>query len=176
MSVLSAALTKNFAIGPLHLDNTALLQFSSRQDIVPVPTLALNARWYFQFVVQWDESKTNKVMEMQIGADAYYNTKWYAPRYNPNIGVFYNQREELYNNGPWFDLFINIQWKRACLFIKYQNAGKGWPMKKFDYFSSDRYIITQNGTDGLKLGLYWPFYTEPGTGKSSGGSSKGGRR
>ena len=34
----------------------------------------------------------------------------------------------------------------------------------------------QNGTDGLKLGLYWPFYTEPGTGKSSGGSSKGGRR
>ena len=177
MSVLSAALTKNFAIGPLHLDNTALLQFSSRQDIVPVPTLALNARWYFQFVVQWDESKTNKVMEMQIGADAYYNTKWYAPRYNPNIGVFYNQREELYNNGPWFDLFINIQWKRACLFIKYQNAGKGWPMKKFDYFSSDRYIITQNGTDGLKIGLYWPFYTEPGTGKSGGGSSsKGGRR
>ena len=31
MSVLSAALTKDFAFGPVHLDNRALLQFSSNQ-------------------------------------------------------------------------------------------------------------------------------------------------
>ena len=31
-----------------------------------------------------------------------------------------------------------------------------------DYFSADRYIVTQNGMDGLKFGVYWPFYTQPG--------------
>ena len=56
---------------------------------------------------------------------------------------------------------MNVQWKRACIFIKYQNAGGGWPMDKFDYFSADRYIVTQNGIDGLKIGIYWPFYAQP---------------
>ena len=161
MSVLTASLRKEFVLGPLHLDNRALFQMSSNQVVVPVPTLALNLRYYFQFVVQRDDLG-RKVLEMQIGANGFYNTEWYSPAWNPNIGVFYNQRSRTYNNGPYFDVFINCQWKRAVIFIKYQNAGGGWPMTKFDYFSADHYIVTKNGIEGLKLGVYWPFYTQPG--------------
>lgn len=161
MSVLSAYLRKEFVFGPVHLDNKALLQFSSNSEVLPLPAAAFNLRWYFEFVVQRNADKTSNVMVMQIGANAYYNTPWNSPAWNPNIGVFYNQNERLYTNGPYFDAFINIQWKRACIFIKYQNAGGGWPMDKLDYFSADRYIVTQNGIDGLKLGIYWPFYTQP---------------
>ena len=121
----------------------------------------LNLRYYFEFVVQKDASKTRDIMTMQIGANAFYNSKWNSPSWNPNLGVFYNQTERLYNNGPYFDAFINIQWKRACIFLKYQNAGGGWPMKKFDYFSSDNRIVTTNGMDGFKIGIYWPFYAQP---------------
>ena len=32
-------------------------------------------------------------------------------------------------------------------------------MKKNDYFSADRYIVTQRM---IKLGVFWPFYTQPG--------------
>lgn len=160
MSVLTASLRKEFVLGPLHLDNKALLQFSSNQEVVPVPTLALNLRYYLQFVVQRDDLRRN-VMVMQIGANGYYNTKWYSPAWNPNLGVFFNQRENQYNNGPYLDLFVNVQWKRACIFIKYQNFGNGWPMKKADYFSADHYIVTKSGIEGLKLGVYWPFYTQP---------------
>lgn len=162
MSVLSASLQKNFRIGMLHLDNQVLMQLSSKPDVVPVPSLAANLRWYIQFVAQKAENKVDNVMEMQIGANAYMNTPWYAPAFNPALGVFYNQNERQYTNGPWFDIFVNIQWKQACLFIKYQNAGMGWPMKKRDYFSADRYVITENGMSGLKLGIYWPFYAHPG--------------
>ena len=167
MSVLAAGLRKDFAFGPVHLDHRALFQLSSDPEVLPLPAAAFNFRYYFQFVVQRNELRQN-VMVMQIGADAYYNTRWYSPAWNPNLGVFYNQTERSYTNGPYFDLFINVQWKRACLFVKYQNAGGGWPMRKFDYFSADRYIVTQNGMDGLKIGICWPFYTQP-TGQPRGG-------
>ncbi|MBQ0127238.1 MAG: putative porin [Bacteroidales bacterium] len=177
MSVLSADLRKDFAFGPFHLDNKALFQLSSDQEVLPLPTLALNLRWYFQFVLQKDETKTKNILVMQVGANAFCNTAWYAPAWNPALGVFHNQNKELYNNGPFFDVFINAQWKRAVIFIKYQNAGGGWPMRKADYFSADHYIVGTNGMNGLKLGLYWPFYTQPHHNKKmSSGASGGGAR
>ena len=160
MSVLSASLRKEFVLGPVHLDHRALLQVSSNPEVLPLPTAAFNLRYYLQFVVQRDEQRRN-VMVMQVGADAYANTPWYSPAWNPNLGVFYNQTEREYTNGPYFDVFVNVQWKRACVFVKYQNAGGGWPLRRRDYFSADRYIVTKSGMEGLKFGVYWPFYTQP---------------
>ena len=168
MSVLSASLTKNIALGPLHLDNRVLFQVSSNQDVVPVPTLAANARWYLQFDI------SHGVMQMQLGANAWYNTKYYSPAWNPAYGVFYNQKYEKYNNGPVIDAFVNVQWKRACIFVKLENAGQGWPMDKFDYFSAHRYIRTQRA---LKFGVYWPFYLQPNQNNTvSAGSGLSGSR
>ncbi len=160
MSILSAHLRKEFVFGPLHLDNKILLQYSSDQNIVPVPNLALNLRYYLQFVLQKNDLGNN-ILAMQVGANAFYNTAWNSPSWNPALGVFHNQNERSYTNGPYFDVFFNFQWKRACIFVKYQNAGQGWPMSKSDYFSADRYIVTQRGFDGLKIGIYWPFYIQP---------------
>lgn len=158
MSVLTASLRKEFVAGPVHFDNKALLQFSSNPEVLPLPTLALNLRWYAQFVVQRYPDKIHNVMEMQVGINAFYNTQWFAPAWNPVLGVFHNQNKCLYENGPYFDIFLNIQWKRACLFIKYQNFGTGWPMESKDYFTAHNYIGTQDGGDGLKIGIFWPFW------------------
>ena len=169
MSVISASLRKDFVFGPVHLDNRILVQYSSEPDILPLPLVALNLRWYVQFPVQ------KGVMEMQIGANGFYNTQWYSPSWNPALGVFHNQNKHLYENGPYLDLFVNVQWKRLCLFIKYQNIGRGWPMDRKDYFTADRYIYTIDGMEGLKLGMYWPFYfsTDRSLTHSGGGSSGG---
>lgn len=157
MSVVSASLRKEFVAGPMHFDNRLLFQYSSQPDVVPVPSVAANLRWFAQFVVQRDEER-NKVLEMQIGINAFWNTAWYAPAWNPALGVFYNQNVNQYQNGPYFDIFLNAQWKRCTIFLKYQNFGRGWPMQRKDYFTADRYIYTTDGTDGLKLGIFWPFY------------------
>ena len=152
MSILSADLHKEFVLGILHLDNRLLFQLSSNSDVVPLPKLAVNLKYFVQFNI------SQGVLLMQIGADGYYNTAWHSPAWNPALGVFHNQVENTYNNGPYVDAFVNMQWKRATIFIKYENANQGWPMKKYDYFSADRYIITQRA---VKLGIYWPFYTQP---------------
>ena len=46
MHVLTASVTKNFKIGPLHLDNRIMFQVSSKQNVVPLPKLALDLRYY----------------------------------------------------------------------------------------------------------------------------------
>lgn len=168
VSVFNVALTKNFKLWGLHFDNQALFQLSSNENVIPLPMVAVNARWYWQFNV------VKKVMQMQIGANVTYNTNWYAPGYSPALGMFYNQKVEKYGNCPYIDAFVNIQWKRACIFVKFVNVGMGWPMEHADYFSAHGYIRPQRA---FKLGIFWPFYMQPGRNKSvgnAGGSSAGG--
>ena len=152
MSILSADLHKELVLGILHLDHRLLFQLSSNQDVIPLPMLAANLRYFLQFNI------SGGAMIMQLGANGFYNTEWNSPAWNPALGVFHNQTKNRYTNGPYIDAFVNMQWKRATIFIKMENVGMGWPMKKFDYFSADRYIVTQRV---LKLGIYWPFYTQP---------------
>ncbi len=149
VSIMSAYLEKNFKLWVLHFDNRALFQLSSNQDAVPLPTLALNLRYYFQFNIVKD------VMSMQIGLNALFNTKYYAQTYSPDLGVFYNQNQEKIGSTPYFDAFVNVQWKRACVFVKYTNTFIGWPDS--DYFSAYHYIKPQHG---IKFGIFWPFYVQ----------------
>ncbi len=152
VSVFKLALNKNFKLWGLHFDNRVLFQTTSNKDIIPLPMVAIDARWYWQFNV------VRNVMQMQIGADVTYNTQWYAPGYSPALGTFFNQQTEKYGNCPYIDAFVNIQWKRACIFVKLVNAGMGWPMDSADYFSAHGYIRPQRA---LKFGIFWPFYLQP---------------
>ena len=172
MSVISANLHKDFQLWKFHLENRATLQFSSNQDVMPLPLLALNLRWYFQFDV------VKNVMKMQIGANGLFTTKWHAPAFNPVVGVFHNQTEREYGNCPYIDAFVNIQWKRVSLFVKAINVNMGWPCKQTDYFTAAGYIAPQRA---IKFGIKWPFwvlskpYKSSSTGVSGGGAAGGGR-
>ncbi len=152
MSVLSAMMYKNFTVGKLHFDHKALFQMSSNEDVIPLPKLAANIRYYIQIPVK-------DAMKMQLGANVWYYTAWHLPSWSPALGVFHNQKELEYGDSPYVDAFANFQWKRCCLFVKYENANMGWPMKHADYFSANHYIRT---TRTVKIGVYWPFYTQPG--------------
>ena len=171
MSVFTAGITKNFTLGIVHLDNSALFQASSNQDVLPLPMLAVNLRWYLQFNIV-----DPKVLKMQLGINAHYNTLWYAPAFNPVAGVFMNQKQEQYGNCPTFDIFANLQWKKACIFLRFENAGRGWPKDNRDYFTAHRYIAAPAS---FKFGICWPFYPRLGAAKtlseraSSGGMGGG---
>ena len=165
MSVITASLRKEFKLWKFHLDNNVLFQYSSRPDVVTLPMLALNLRYYLQFDV------VKQVMQMQIGAHGLYTTEWYAPSYNPVLGVFHNQHENKYGNCPYIDAFVNVQWKRVSLFVKFVNVNMGWPCKKPDYFTADGYINTQRA---FKFGISWPFWVFPGQSGATGSTSRQG--
>ena len=169
MSIAKIYLMKNFRLWKLHFDNTALFQISSNEKVLPLPMVALNLRWYLQFNV------VKNVMQMQIGGNITYNTAWYAPAYNPALGQFITQNSEKFGNSPYADAFINIQWKRACIFVKLVNANMGWPLNSADYFSAAGYIRPEKA---IRFGVYWPFYLQPNKNSSvsgKAGGSMGGR-
>lgn len=149
MSILTASLRKDFKIGILHLNNQALFQLSSNQEVMPLPKFALKLRYYIELPVVKD------VLQMQIGANVTFNTKYYAPAYSPALGMFYNQQDEEIGDNPYIDAFVNLQWKRASIFVKYINAAQGWPTS--DYFSAYRYLQPETA---LKFGIHWPFYKQ----------------
>ncbi|MCF0178289.1 MAG: putative porin [Bacteroidales bacterium] len=146
VSVLSVGLEQNVKLWLFHLDHRLLFQISSQQDVIPLPKFTANLRYYIQFPV------VKNVMTMQIGANGIFNTKYYKPGYMPDLGVFYNQHAEECGNNPYFDIFVNAQWKRLSIFVKYTNTFYGSPNR--DYFSAYRYIRADRR---LKLGIFWPF-------------------
>ena len=147
-SVELPMLRKDFTVWHLHFDNQVLFQLTSAPaEVLPLPKLTLNLRWYFDIDV------VKNVMNMQIGVNAIANTLWYAPTYSPDLGQFYAQNNERIGLVPYCDIFANIQWKRACIFLKFTNAFQDWPSS--DYFSAYHYV---KQTRGFKFGILWPFY------------------
>ncbi len=167
MSVMTASLRKDFQLWKFHFDHRALFQLSSDSEVMPLPMLALNLRYYFEFDV------VKNAMRMQIGANGTFTTKWYAPAYNPVLGVFHNQNKEQFGNCPYIDMFVNVQWKRVSVFVKAVNVNMGWPNENADYFTAAGYIAPQRA---IKIGVTWPFYVQSGknTTSANGSNAAGG--
>lgn len=148
VSLTSVYARKDFRVGGLHLDHRVLLQWSTNQEVVPVPLLSAFLSYYYEFWVVRD------VLRLQIGLDGRYNTRYYAPGYNPALSVYYNQREEEVGNYPYLDAFAMAKWKRMRIFLKYQHVNKGL-FGNGEYFSAARYPLNPGM---FKIGISWGFY------------------
>jgi len=150
VNIITATLSQDIKFWYVRLENRLLFQFSSHPDIIPLPLVAANLRYYLEIPVVKD------VMTAQIGADITFHTAYYMNAYNPALGQFHVQREAKYGNTPYIDAFVNLKWKRATIYVKYLNAAQGWPTG--DYFSAPHYIRPQRV---VKIGITWPFYVQP---------------
>ncbi len=148
VSLTSVYVRKDFRIAGLHLDHRVLLQWSSNQEVIPVPLLSAFVSYYYEFWVKRD------VLRMQFGADCRFNTEYYAPGYNPALSAFYNQREVEVGNYPYTDLFIMAKWKRMRIFLKYQHIN-------FNLFGGNKYFSAAYyplNPGMFKMGISWGFY------------------
>ena len=148
VSLTSVYARKDFRIGGLHLDHRALLQWSTDQEVVPVPLLSAYLSYYYEFWAVRD------VLRLQIGLDGRYNTKYYAPGFNPALSAFYNQREIEVGGYPYVDAFLMAKWKRMRIFLKYQHVNKGL-FGNGAYFSAANYPLNPGM---FKIGISWGFY------------------
>ncbi len=148
VSLTGVYLRKDFRLGGFHLDNRVLLQWSTNEEVAPVPMAAAYLSYYYEFWV------TRNVLRVQLGLDGHYTTKYYAPSYNPALSAYYNQRELEVGGYPYVDAFLMGKWKRMRIFIKYQHLNKGL-FGSGAYFSAAGY--PQN-PGMFKLGISWGFY------------------
>ncbi|MBS2213653.1 putative porin [Carboxylicivirga mesophila] len=146
LQVLNARLKKHFIVGRIHSVNDAVLQYTSDERYIPVPLFSFYNSTYYQ-------NTLFKVLHFQIGFDARYHTEYYAPMYMPATGQFVNQTNQKIGNYPFVDAFINMQLKRARIYVKFDHVNQGYPNEP--YYTTYQY---PGNPRNLKFGVSWNFY------------------
>ncbi|MBQ2430313.1 MAG: putative porin, partial [Alistipes sp.] len=149
ISLTSLYARKDFRLGGFHFDHRLVLQWSTNQEVIPVPLCSAFLSYYYECWVE-----RNKVLRLQFGVDGKFNTSYYAPSYNPALATFYNQREYEIGNYPYLDVFLTAKWKRMRIFLKYQHVN-------YNLFGNGHYLTTAGyplNPGMFKVGISWGFY------------------
>ena len=131
--VLHASLSNHLGFGIFNWDNDVNYQTSSNDDVLPLPKFAIFSNIYLKF-------KVARVLDVQIGVDCNYYTKYFAPNYSPATMVFYNQRDMECGNFAFADVYANFKLKKARFYVMYSHANKGL-VGGDNYFSMPHYPL-----------------------------------
>ena len=150
INIITAQVMQDFKIGPLHWDNVVTWQNSSQNDVLPVPSLNVFTNLYLRF-------KIAGVLACDLGADATWFTKYFAPDYSPQLSQYaiqQNKESRVELGGyPFVDVYANMHLKHTRFFIMFShiNAGSGNRMQ----FLAPHYA--QNNSI-FRFGLSWNFF------------------
>lgn len=129
VQVLSLSLNQNFRLGILHWDNNVTYQTSSKQEIIPLPKLAVYSNLYLLCRIA--------TLDLQFGVDCDYYTSYKAPSYQPATAQFVNQNEYEIGNYPFCNLYANMKLSRTRFYVMYSHFNKG-------LFGGDNYFSLPN--------------------------------
>ncbi len=144
--ILSAYADKDFSFRNLHFRTRVLWQKPSNANIVHLPDFSAFVSTWYRFVI-------SKVLFTQLGADARYNTAFFADAYHPATGMFYLQSEQKTGNFPIIDVYANLRLKRTNIFFKMMNVGTEFI--KEEYYTAPGYPLNRMT---FRLGVKWAFY------------------
>ena len=149
ISLITAALTQDFTLGPLNWENVVTFQKSSEKDVLPVPDFNVYSNLFLRF-------KIAKVLSCDVGGDVRYFTKYYAPDYSPTLGQFTvqesAQRVEV-GGYPVVNVYANFHLKHTRFFVMMSHINSGSGRK--EYFFTPHYPLNERA---LRIGLSWNFF------------------
>lgn len=147
IQVLAADLQLNITTPWVNLDNSVVYQHSSSAAL-PLPALIMYNNLYYHGT--WV-----KALDVQMGVDMRFFTKYYAPILNPALGQFCVQNQEQVGNYPVMNVYANFYVKhiRLKLFAQYQHFNASFMNKQ--YFAMPGYPMAP---DMFRAGLSWHFY------------------
>lgn len=141
LNILTPFKIKNFGI------NTHLSVQHATNEYISLPVFSGKAALYYIFFLF-----KNK-MQLQLGLDMMYNTKYHANAYSPLLHQFYYQNE--FENGNFFylDANVNIKVERIHFFFKINNILAGFAGQ--NYFTTPYYPMS---AQKIAIGINWRFY------------------
>lgn len=133
VQVLSLRVSQDFHWRALNWCNRVTYQKSSNDAVLPLPQLTVYSNLYLLFRVA-------HVLQVQLGVDCDWYTRYYAPGYQPSTMTFYNQREVKCGNFPYMNAYLNMQLSRARFFVLFSHVNQG-SIGGSDYFSIPHYPL-----------------------------------
>ena len=150
INLLTAQLRQDFRLGILNWENVITYQNSSNKDVLPVPALNIFTNLYLKF-------KIARVLRVELGGDATFFTKYYAPDYIPQLGQFAVQKNAdsrvKLGGYPFVDVYANFHLKRARFFVMMSHVNNASGNKMI--FLAPHYPVNGNV---LRFGVSWNFY------------------
>lgn len=148
ISVFTAQLRQDVRFGVFNWENAITYQKSSNEDALPVPAINVYSNLYFLLNVA-------KVLDIRLGGDVKYFSKYYAPDYSPALGQFavqnHEQKVEI-GNYPWINVYADFFLKHARFFLMYTHVVKAGSK---EYFLSPHY---PSNVSTLRFGISWNFF------------------
>lgn len=149
IQVYSASLKQDLEFGIFNFNAEVTYQHSSNQAVLPLPALNAYANIFLKFRIA-------KVLNTEIGADAWYFTSYDAPEYLPALGQFVQQNQAAkveIGNYPMVSVYANFLLKQTRFYVKYYHVNKGTGNR--NYFLAPHHPLTPAV---LWFGLSWNFY------------------
>jgi hypothetical protein len=147
LTVLSAHVSKEF-----RLKHWITTVYVAGQQITPDSILQLPA-FIGKLSLCYDVVLFNNALHSQIGVTGTYHSQWYQDAYMPALRAFYRQNSYLSGNYPYLDVFININIKRARLFVKYEHFNAA--LMNYNYILVPDY---PQADAAFKFGISWLFF------------------
>ena len=79
------------------------------------------------------------VLDVELGTDCNYYTKYYAPAYQPATMSFHSQNELKIGNYPFMNIYANMNLKQARFYVMFSHINQGLTGK--NYFSAPHYPL-----------------------------------
>ena len=150
INVFTAQLHQNFRLGILNWENIITYQNSSNKEVLPLPSWNYFTNLYLKFRIA-------KVLNVELGADGFIFSKYYAPDYCPAINQFAVQqnaasRVEL-GGYPFIDAYVNFMLKKVRFYVMMSNVNSGSG-------NGMRFLAPHYPTNSrvLRFGVSWPFF------------------
>lgn len=145
VQVFNASLNQNFRFGILNWQNSITYQTSTDESVIPLPKLAIYSNLFIQF-------KVAHVLDVQLGIDCDYYTKYKSVAYEPATMTFYNQNEIECGNYPFMNAYANMKLGKTRFYIMFSHVNQG--MTGSNYFSMPHYPLNPRR---FQLGLSIDF-------------------
>lgn len=149
ITLFTASLSQDVTLGPLNWESVVTWQKSTKGEVIPVPDLNIYTNLFLRF-------KIAKVLSCDLGADAYYFTRYYAPDYSPAIGQYTvqegNSRTEV-GNFPIMDVYANLHLKHTRFFVIMSHVNANWGTKNY-------FLVPHHPLNGsiIRFGVSWNFF------------------
>ena len=145
ITVLTAEVNQDLTFGPLNWETQLTWQKSTKQDVLPLPSINVYTNLYLRF-------KIAHVLHCDFGADMRYFTKYAAPDYFPSLGQYTVQANDdkvKIGGFPLVNIYFNFKLSRARFFamMSHINGGKNY------------FFTPHNPLNGrvFRFGISWDF-------------------
>ncbi|MCI5978915.1 MAG: putative porin [Bacteroidales bacterium] len=131
VQVFSARLKQHLEWRALNWDNSLTYQTSSDDKVISIPKFA----WYSNLYLLTHIA----TLQIQIGVDCDYYTKYYSPLYQPATMTFANQRNVKVGNYPFMNVYANMKLSKVRFYVQMAHINQGWFSK--EYFAMPGYPL-----------------------------------